>query len=694
VSDHVISDAGAGRALFLTRMKLTVHAVSMSMWSGAVPGLILPVVFWVNTLKPADSDVLKETLVSRLVPASTPRKWELRNADGTPSVVTVTRADGAEIQLMTPAQFRAVARDISPVMTSFTRVGAVSLVCAILGYTAVWRSLARMGKKARANKLVRGKEDVVSPKELSKQVRKREPGSYRILDARLPKTAPMQGIMFQGAQGTGKSIGMEDLMQQVFARKKKCVIYDHSGEYYRKYFRPGKDYFFNPALLGSVPWSIFSELVHTYDSNTLAQAFLPPKAGVVHGASAFFEDAARALFSVMLYRLAARGACNTRVISEAILEMPEDELELLIQKSVASSAVGGDSKGQRQGVISSIAIYLDGIAAVPDGDWSLRRFFDVDDDARFFIVNTDDTKAMFAPLYRLLLTVAFGAIAAKQQVVYEDRYWFFLDEVAQLGDIKLDEAQATLRKYGVSVVTGIQADKQYFTTMGQDRGETLMNGFNTMVMLRTPEPNMAKRMAERLTKREMEVVSEGQAVAVSEWRDGGNMNQNEQEKWLVMPGEISTLDNCVAYLQFPGSYSVAKVDYRHWLPKWYRPWARVNRFRVVQDTPPRDPRFRVLRTTGQDALASVRADAEQARAEKAAAEAAAEAIEKGGEWILVDDDSGEITPASAPQTQEELPQSDDAAAAGQNDPEEVVTTSDGLFSRSLASKRNGAGDEN
>lgn len=681
----VISDAGAGRALFLTSMKLTVHAMNMSMWAGALPGLLLPIVFWLGWLNPTDSDILKQTIVSHIVSKETPRKWPIRDEHGADSFLTVVKADGSEVQMLTPPQFLAVTRGMSPVTSTLPKVLLAAFTCAFLGYIGIWRSLRRLGKKARENKLVRGKEDVVTPPVLSAQVRRKEPGPYKLLDVCIPVKAPMQGVMFLGAQGTGKSIGQHDLMRQVFARKKKCVIYDHAGEYFRAYYRPGKDFFFNPSMLGCVPWSIFAELENTYDSNTLSHAFLPPKAGVVHGASAFFEDAARALFSVMLLRLAQRGARNTRVIAEGILGMPEDELELLIRESVASSAVGGDSAGQRQGVISSIAIYLDGIAAVPDGDWSMRQFFEADDDARMFILNTEDTMAMFAPLYRLLLTVAFIAIAAKQEIVHEDRYWFFTDEAAQLGDIQLDKWQATLRKNGVCVVTGAQADKQFYTTMGQDRAEALLNTMRTVAMLATPEPNMAKRMAERLTKREMDVVSEGQALAVSEWRDGANLNSGEGEKWLVIPAQIQSLDNCVAYIQMPGSYPVTQVDYRHWLPKWWRPWARVNRFKEVRENPPRDPRFKVIRATGQDALASVREDAVKERAAKAAAEEAKATIEADGVWVVVEEtgemirvkDSGDNGASESPQREA----TSEATSEESHGP--------GLFTGPVGGRRNG-----
>ena len=72
-------------------------------------------------------------------------------------------------------------------------------------------------------------------------------------------------------------------------------------------------------------------------------------------------------------------------------------------------------------------------------------------------VSTDDTKAMFDPLFRLMLTTAFAEIASAQQIVHEDRYWFFMDEVHTLGDIRLDEQLATMRKFGVAIVTGAQS---------------------------------------------------------------------------------------------------------------------------------------------------------------------------------------------------------------------------------------------
>jgi hypothetical protein len=595
MTKQTASDAGIGRAVFATRLMLSLRAMSMSLLFGALPGFVLPYVSWRAGATEHEVDIVRIALIAKFSDDATASRWEMRDASGEYRVVEALLDNGKSAAQLRPAEVRRALSAEWGAYRTFTFYALLSLILPVVGYLVVWFLLIRLGRSNMEDKRVRGADEIITVKRLNSMVRARDASDYRLAEVALPKMAPMQGILALGAQGTGKSLVIHDLMQQVFARGRKCFIYDQSGEFFRAYYRPGKDFFFNPACEGSVPWSIFSELKYVYDADAMAQAFLPPKAGVVHGSNAFFEDAARALFSVMLARLAGYGAINTSDLAKAIFEMPDDEMDRLIEKSVASSAVGGDSKGQRQGVISSIAIYLAGIQAVQPGCWSVRDFLEADDDARFFILGTDDTKAMFTPLYRLLLTASFAMIAAKQEIVHEDKYWFFLDEVLTLGDIKLDEALATLRKFGVAVVSGLQSESQVVASVGQERSETIMNCFNTVLTLRLNDSGMQERAAKRLGKVEMETVSQNQALAVTEARDGAGVNIADQEKWLVMPSEIGALESCTGFLKLAGGYPAARVDYRSWLPSRRGASSYVDRFAPVQDSPPRDPRFNLAR---------------------------------------------------------------------------------------------------
>lgn len=644
-SPNALTDAGVGRAIFTTRLQLSIQAAIMCLYV-AIVAFLLPMGIWLFDTSPRDLDLVKVDLRARYSSSQEHSRWRVRDKNGERSVLTLVRPNGEEVQLMTPAQVRLALKPFRNVTDFFYLMVKLSVGVAVFGYVVTWLFLRRTGSGNQRNRRLRGAFDLVTGAELSKIVQERGASRYTLADVSIPKTAPVTGILIQGSQGSGKSLAIHDLMRQAFRRKKKCIIYDQSGEFFRAYYRPGIDYFFNPACEGSVNWSIFKELQYSYHADLLAEAFLPKGAKQAGGATGFFEDAARAVFSVILLRLAQRGAINTSDIAKAFLEMPADEMEHLIEKSVASSAIGGDSKGQRQGVISSISIYLNGISAVQPGEWSLREFLDRKDDVRFFILSTEDTRAMFAPLYRLIITVASELIAAKGEIVHEDRYWFWLDEIHTLGDIKIDTILATLRKFGVSAVAGIQSQSQFVSAMGQERAQTVMNCFNTVLALRANEPEMRKQLADRIDKQDIDMANRNQALSVAEWRDGASINRNEQEKYLVMPAEFGQLDPLVGFLATAGSYPVAKVDYRSWLEGGFLRRPRVSAFEAVQELPPRHPRFLIERRDDIDAFEGVRQEVAVKKAQAAEEAAAAEAAEREAQEARakadVDSDTGEL----------------------------------------------------
>ena len=633
-----MTNVGVGNAIFITRVKLTALAVANCVYFGAIPFFALPYALWYHYSSERDIDIVRFDIAAGYMDPTRPARWRITDDAGERRIITVDLANGRSTQWMKPAAAREARAKLQGPQTSaialFHNIVWLSLATSLAGFIGLWLFLDTFGRRSQADKRVRGAKEIVDVAELNASVRDmmrrdKTPSLYRLVDVLLPQKAPMRGILALGSQGSGKSMAIHDLMVQVFAMNRKCIVYDQSGEFLRAHFRPGKDQFFNPACLGSVPWSIFSEMTHDYNADTLAQAFLPPKTGK-GGNGGFFEDAARALFSVLLLRLTKIGATNTCDLAKAFLTLDDKVMDQLIKGTVASSAVAGDSKAQRQGVISSIAIYLNGIAAVQPGSWSMRKFIDGPEDARLYILGSSDTKAMFAPLFRLLLTVAFQAIAAKAEEVHHDRYWFFLDEVHTLGDIKLDEQLATLRKNGVCVVSGVQSDSQFIESMGQDRGAVVMNGFNSILMLGANEENMQKRMAARLGMVDVDTVSRNQALAVTESRDGAGLTRMDKEKSLVMPAHFGELDPCQGYVKITGSLPAAEVDYRHWLHNGVVFGRRADLWKPRHDLPPKDPKFQIFPEHTDDVMATIQAGHDEAALRASKAADLAESIDADG----------------------------------------------------------------
>lgn len=612
-----VSDAGVGSALLTTRVALTLQAARLCIWLGVLPGTLLATALWIAMATPLQIEVVKLHTWSYVVPSDFVSKWRIANPDGSASVLTVETSNGVLVQQLSAKHARQFLEKTYPI--ELRRVRSLFWFLplgAILGYSIVYLCLSLYGSGKQEDRRLRGAKDLVPAKKLSALVRASGASPFSLVGIPLPRTAPMAGILVEGAQGTGKSSAIHDLMQQVFKMKgRKSIIYDHTGDYFKAYFRPGKDCFFNPALTGSVPWSIFQELVYTYDADTLGYAFLPETADN-GGNGKFFRDAARTLFTTILLRLAQHNAVNTRDIATAILEFPPEELEYLIEKSVASSAIGGDSKQQRQGVIASMSIYLSGIAAVQPGAWSMRQFLEDGEDSRFYIVNTDDTKAMFAPLYRLMLSIAFDTISSFNEISHTDRYWFFLDEVHALGDIRLDAHSAEKRKYGVCIATGIQSGSQFVSSVGGDRSRVILNCFNTFLALRTNEADARERISTQIGEMEINSVSRNQNLAVTAWRDGSVLNEGVKPKAVVMASEFGYLPNCVGYLKPSEGFPATMVDYRNWIPDtvWRRVFGcRGNSFRAIHPMPPRDPSFYVRRSDVENALESIKTEFEAAK---------------------------------------------------------------------------------
>lgn len=592
-----VTSAGIGRAIFSTRLQLTLQAAKMCIEWGLIPGFLIPMCIWFSNTSGHDIDIVKAHFIAAIADQNKHSEWLIRDEKGVlKRVWAFSSASKEPSQDLLPREALASLDATEYAWPHFKFTLYLSIFLGLLGYFGVWFLLDQLGERSQDNKRIRGGQYLVPERDLDRLVRvdsrKIKHGfkgfGLKFADVTLPPLAPTMGTLVQGAAGSGKSLAIHDLMQQVFKAGRKCVIYDQSGEFFKAYFRPGKDVFFNPGLVGSAPWSLFDEVAYDYDANKLALGFLPKKENA--SGNTFFEDAARALFTTLLRRLKRLGSTDTADLPKALLHLTPDELDELIKQSIASASVGQDAKGQRQGVIASMSVYLDGMSLVQSGRWTVKDFINSEDDSRLFILNDSSTKDMFLPMFRLMLQLAFSAIEAKQEVVHEDRFWFFLDEVHTLGDIKLDEAVATLRKYGVAIVSGVQSRSQFDSLLGDKRAATVLSCFSTNLILRMTEPDMQKKAAEFIGKMEVESTNQNQALAVNEMRDGAGITKMDSEKWVVMPSELGDLGVGKGFLKLTGGYPTAKIDYSSWL----KDKAKMASFSPKVELPEKDERFLAL----------------------------------------------------------------------------------------------------
>lgn len=66
MTKQTATDAGIGRAVFATRLMLSLRAMSMSLMFGALPGFVLPYVSWRAGATEHEVDVVRIALIAKV----------------------------------------------------------------------------------------------------------------------------------------------------------------------------------------------------------------------------------------------------------------------------------------------------------------------------------------------------------------------------------------------------------------------------------------------------------------------------------------------------------------------------------------------------------------------------------------------------------------------------------------------------
>ena len=96
---------------------------------------------------------------------------------------------------------------------------------------------------------------------------------------------------------------------------------------------------------------------------------------------------------------------------------------------------------------------------------------------------------------------------------------------------------------------------------GRDGAQTISGLCGTRVVLAAPDKDTSEWSAASLGRVEVETLSEG--VSYETARDGVTLSTRREERPLVLPSEVSRLENLSGYLKFPGPSPVARIRLKY-----------------------------------------------------------------------------------------------------------------------------------
>lgn len=183
----------------------------------------------------------------------------------------------------------------------------LSLVILAPLFAAFWWIAEYFGERSKRKRHVRG-ASLATLRELeadiahhNKRERAREygkevgwkwrlAGSTALQDAGLYSPAHLAGVtwpwrreqghtMLVGTTGTGKTVALTELVDEIRERKERAVIFDLTGAFIESFYEPERDVILNPLDARCPAWSVFNDCTSRAEFHAAAESLVPQDGG-------------------------------------------------------------------------------------------------------------------------------------------------------------------------------------------------------------------------------------------------------------------------------------------------------------------------------------------------------------------------------------------------------------------------------
>jgi type IV secretory pathway TraG/TraD family ATPase VirD4 len=406
---------------------------------------------------------------------------------------------------------------------------------------SVRKDIARR-KQLRYGRRLKG-PILVNPKDFTKQlagdgIGLQVDGQKSLL--RIPREAENTHFLIVGDTGSGKSTIIRGVLRQVAERGHSAIVYDPACEFVRQFYSPDRgDIILNPLDERCPYWSPSGELKRKAEAKALAVSLFQPGGNTLK----FFVESPQKIFAHLLSYLPSP--------SDLVHWMSHpEEIDRRVKDTELAALIDPKAPQQRTGVLGSLNMVADSFRLLPtqaegNGTWAATEWAE-ERQGWIFITSRPALREALRPLISLWLDVLVLRLLTEPHPGQRPA-WFVIDELASLQRLpQLHTAITENRKSNNPVILGFQGRSQLEARYGED-AEAMLSQPATKIFLKTSEPRAARWVSEAIGEIEIERLRE---THYDGQRAGRNFALDRQTEPLVLPSEISGLDQLHAFLKY------------------------------------------------------------------------------------------------------------------------------------------------
>jgi hypothetical protein len=357
---------------------------------------------------------------------------------------------------------------------------------------------------------------------------------------RIPRDAENKHFLTVGDTGSGKTSIIRQMLYQVERRGESAIVYDPACEFVKQFYKPHRgDIVLNPLDARMPFWSPSLELRRRAEAKALAVSLYQPE-GV---SNRFFVEAPQKIFAHLLTYMPTPAELVEWMADPA-------EIDRRVRNTEYWTLIDPRAPHQRTGVLGSLNMSADSFRLLPrqeetTASWTATKWAETRR-GWIFITSRPTLREALRPLISLWIDLLVLRLLNEPDPGQKP-VWFVIDELASLQRLpQLHTAITENRKSQNPVILGFQGRSQMEARYGED-AEAMLSQPATKIFLRTTEPRAAKWVSEAIGEVEIERLRE---THYDGSRAGRNFALDRQTEPLVLPSEISGLEDLRAFLKY------------------------------------------------------------------------------------------------------------------------------------------------
>jgi len=304
----------------------------------------------------------------------------------------------------------------------------------------------------------------------------------------IPRVRESGNAFVGGAQGTGKTVVITPLIQQVIERGERAFIYDEKREFTALFYDSKHCLLIAPWDERSQAWNISADASNAAQAQLIAERLIPDSSDPL------WSNGARMLLTGMMVilnqgkppwgwtELAAMLSADEKTLSTQLAEHYPRAARFINQGSKTTQSFFA----QLLGSLGWIYTLADAWPQAYQGGFSITQWAgQTDTDKPVIIVQADKRfKDIGAPVANALIALMTSNILAQTNTTTRE-LWLFLDELANLPrNDSLMEWMSLGRTKGCRIVAGTQSVSQLKQIYSEHGADSLLNMFTLFISMR------------------------------------------------------------------------------------------------------------------------------------------------------------------------------------------------------------------